>query len=193
MTAFDLLLAALDPDRDRAGVLYEELRLRLVKFFAWEGCADPDHWADEVLTRVARKLEGGEAIASIAAYAAGVARLALKEALRRQQRTLPLEHDVALPTPAEAEPDDPRANECLARCLHELPAEGRQLILDYYQGDGAQRIRQRHRMAGELGISLNSLRNRALRLRDKLEKCLAECLARDVSPRGNTKEKGDAP
>lgn len=188
MTAFDLLLAALHPDRDRAGEAYEQLRARLVKFFSWEGCLHPEDWADEVLARVASKIEAGEQILHLTAYTSGVARLALKEALRRQQRNLPIDRDFAAPPQVELE--DPRRAACLKHCLHELPTDGRQLILDYYQGDGALRIRQRQAMADRLGISLNSLRNRALRLRDRLEKCLAECTARDVSRRDNTKEKG---
>jgi hypothetical protein len=43
-------------------------------------------------------------------------------------------------------------------------------------------------MAAKLGISLNSLRNRALRLREKLEVCVQGCVAkRDISNRSNTK------
>ena len=189
MSAFDQLLAAFDPDRDLAGQAYEGLRLRLLKFFSWEGCLHPEEWADEVLSRVAKKLESGEAIANVTAYAAGVARLALKEALRQQQRSRPLEGEFAI---APVEIPDRRLADCLSRCLTDLPADGRILILDYYQGDAGGRIRQRQAMAQRLGISLNSLRNRALRLRDRLEKCLSECAGRDVSPVSDTKKKGDA-
>jgi hypothetical protein len=34
---FDSLLARLDPDRERAGVLYEMLRRKLVQLFEWQG------------------------------------------------------------------------------------------------------------------------------------------------------------
>lgn len=190
MNGFDTLLAALDPDRERAGAAYEELRLRLVKFFSWEGCLHPEDWADEVLARVAKKLEAGESIENVIAYAAGVARFALKEAFRQEQRSRPLEGDFAAAPPVEL--PDPRLAECLTRCLSELPKDGRTLILDYYQGDAGARIRQRQAMAARLGVSLNSLRNRALRLRDRLEKCLTECTGRDVSPGSDTKKKGDA-
>lgn len=189
MSAFDQLLAAFHADREQAGRAYEEMRQRLVKFFSWEGCLHPEEWADEVLNRVARKLEAGEAIASVTAYAAGVARLALKEALRKQQRSRPLEGEFAV-MPVEL--PDQRLAECLTRCLSELPVDGRKLIVDYYQGDAGGRIRQRQAMAERLGISLNSLRNRALRLRDRLEKCLTECAGQDVSPATDTKKKGDA-
>lgn len=189
MTPFDLLLAALGPDREQAGVAHEELRIRLVKFFGWEGCLHPEDWAEEVLARVARKLESGEPIQNVTAYSVGVARLALKEALREQQRLRPLEGEF---TAAPMEIPDTRLADCLSRCLQELSPEGRTLILDYYQGDAAQRIRQRQTMAAALGISLNSLRNRALRLRERLEKCLMNCSGRDVLPISDTESRGEA-
>jgi len=61
-------------------------------------------------------------------------------------------------------------------CLDQLGARARVLILDYYGADGAQRIRARQKLAGELGSSLNALRNRALRLRETLERCVRERL-----------------
>ncbi len=189
LTPFDLLLAALHLDREQAGIAHEELRVRLVKFFGWEGCLHPEDWADEVLARVSRKLESGENILNVTAYAVGVARLALKEALREQQRLRPLEGEFAV---APVEIPDPRLADCLARCLQELPPEGRALILDYYQGDAGLRIRQRQTMATQLSISLNSLRNRALRLRDRLEKCLMNCGGRDVLALSDTKNRGEA-
>lgn len=189
MSAFDQLLAALHADRDQAGQAYEDLRRRLLKFFAWEGCLHPEEWADEVLSRVARRIASGEAIVSVTAYTSGVARLALKEARRQEQRSQPLEGQFAV---APVEPPDARLAGCLARCLDELPAASRALIVDYYQGDAGGRIRQRQAMAARLGISLNSLRNRALRLRDRLEKCLEECAGRDVSSVADTNRKGDA-
>lgn len=101
----------------------------------------------------------------------------------------PLEGEFAI---EQVEIPDARLADCLARCLQELSPEGRGLILDYYQGDAGVRIRQRQTMAAQLGISLNSLRNRALRLRDRLEKCLMNCSGRDVLPLSDTNDRGEA-
>ena len=185
---FDRLLLAFDPDRNTAAESYELLRLWLVKFFAWEGARAPEDWADEVLDRVAARLLDGEAIANVTAYASGVARLALKEALRKQDRERP--GLVELPV-LQPEIPDGRAAGCLTRCLASLPPESRSFILEYYNGDAAERIATRHRMADRLGISMNSLRNRALRLRDRLEACLNSCLdGRDTSLLSDTSDQG---
>ncbi len=47
-----------------------------------------------------------------------------------------------------------------------LEPEQRRLLLAYYQD------KQREWLATELGLTMNALRNRALRLREKLEKCV---------------------
>lgn len=187
---FDRLLEALGPGRDRAAEAYELLRRRLVKFFSWEGVRNPEDWADEVLDRMASRLLDGEPVVNAAAYASGIARLALKEALRKQDRERP--GLVELPVPPSGLPGD-RTEACFGRCLDGLPADARSFILEYYQGDASARIATRHRMAARLGISMNSLRNRALRLRERLEVCLRSCLdGRDRSPFGGTGEQGGA-
>ena len=54
--------------------------------------------------------------------------------------------------------------------------------LDYYGADGAERIATRQRLAGERGISINALRNRALRLREALEDCVRKRLGPVEAP-----------
>jgi hypothetical protein len=49
--AFDRFLGSLDIDRDRAGEKYENLRLKLLRFFEWRGALHPDLLADETLER----------------------------------------------------------------------------------------------------------------------------------------------
>lgn len=189
--AFDALLAALSPAAEGRAEAYEALRLRLIRFFAWEGCSLPEDAADETLNRVATRLvDGGEKIHNVLAYASGVARLVAKEALRNQGRE---QHRQVLHFPAPKPPGPDTAEvRCFDRCLSDLPAESRQLLLEYYKGDATARIEQRRKMAAERKISLNSLRNRALRLREKLEASIRECLAaadrRDVSPDRDTKD-----
>ena len=88
-----------------------------------------------------------------------------------------------LPAPvAPAAPEaEPRAD-CLARCLEELPPEGRRLILGYYSVEGRSTIETRKLMAESLGLTENALRSRAQRIRDRLERCIGRCLGR----RGDT-------
>src|SRR5436190_7963883 len=53
---FDRLLDWLDPDRERAGVVYEKIRWRLVAILASRGCVTPEEVADETIDRVARRV-----------------------------------------------------------------------------------------------------------------------------------------
>ena len=169
--AFDQLLESLAPDRESAGHAYERLRKRLVKFFAWERCAEPESCADETLNRIAHTLDRGEEIRKMDQYALGVARLVLLEA-RTQERKLAAAaaHVSAMPAPAGEE----QALAYLERCLEALPLAKRALLVEYYRGSGKFRIENRRRMAQELNIDRNALRNRAMRLRERVEACVRE-------------------
>lgn len=172
---FEALLTRLDADRNRAAETYEQLRFRLVRYFDWEGSADAEELADECLTRLARRLASGAAVQSPASYVSGIARLVALERKRaaRQMRATFTDQHVAAPEPAsEEEP----ALTCLDKCLGSLSEATRSLLLRYYEGDASLRIDNRAKLADELKISLNSLRNRALRARQSLEKCVHGCM-----------------
>lgn len=167
--ALDQLLRSLDPDREVASRHYEGLRRRLIDLFAWERSETPEELADETLNRLARRLSEGVVIdGGIARYAFGIARLLLHEEIRARRnkevalRELPLH---------VSEPEPQETLDLLRQCLEELPANGRDLIERYYGEDRAG-------LAHALGLSLNALRNRALRIREQLYECV--CRKRDV-------------
>lgn len=171
-----LLLRRLGDDPERGGEGYESLRRALVRFFDWRGAHAPDECADDTLDRLARRLEVDGAIDDVRGYAHGIARLVLLEQWRRPRELPPVEADERLraaPPPAD---EDPR-EACFERCLAELPADGRTLILEYYAADGRLKIEGRRRLAASLGLSDTALRNRAQRLRDRLERCIRRGLA----------------
>jgi DNA-directed RNA polymerase specialized sigma24 family protein len=174
---FERLLARLDPDRERAGARYESLRAGLLRFFEWRGCAAPAEHADQVLDRVARKIDEGEVIEDLAAYAAGVARLVYKEVVKqgasRRAAMEQMEHQ-----PAPERPGEDVRLDCLRECVGGLPAEESRLLLSYYEDDRALKIERRRKMADELGIALSALRMRMQRLRDRLEACAVDCVRR---------------
>ena len=179
--AFAILLARLGPDAERAGAAYEALRRTLVEFFTWRGTETPEDCADETLDRLARRLSDGAPVESIARYTHGIARLVLLEYWRRPDaRRAALEQVEARAQLAPDSPDEDALHECLDRCLGELPEDGRKLILEYYVAEGRTRIERRKHLAQVLGLSDAALRNRAQRLRDRLEGCLAACLSRDT-------------
>jgi hypothetical protein len=59
------LLAALGPDRDAAANRYLEIHTNLVRLFDWRGCAAPDEYADEAISRCARKIGEGDEIRDV--------------------------------------------------------------------------------------------------------------------------------
>jgi DNA-directed RNA polymerase specialized sigma24 family protein len=184
------LLDQLDSDPLRASQRYETLRRSLIKVFAWEQQSDSEALADDVLDRVARRLNEGVAIADVIAYAQRTAELVLMEARRRARRREALaEGGAGALLPMIADPLVERRHDCLERCLNSLGAEARDLVLRYYAHDGRARIEQRDALAREQGLSVGALRNRMLRLREKLESCVRSCLAlRDRSLGDDTYE-----
>lgn len=175
--AFDHLLAALSADREEAGEKYLLLRNNLVNFFEIRNVARAEDSADEVLNRLARKLESGEPLENPKTYALGIARMVALEARRIPEQTADEELPEIAAAPFDAETDEKEAKlKCLEKCLGELSAENRQIIVGYYQGEKSGKIENRRKLADDLGIPQTALRNRAVRLRDKLEVCITDCL-----------------
>ena len=184
--AFEGLLAALGPDRERAAVEYERIRTRLVKFFEWRGCTRADEYTDRTLDRVARRIAEGAEVRTRDPYGFihGVALNLLQEYWREPAtRWSPITdaepEGTAAPRQAEAADTSAReaSLECLEGCLGALRPDARSLLARYHAPGGDQ-IRARRALAAEIGIPLNALRIRAFRLRSALERCVNECRAR---------------
>lgn len=171
----DLLARFGAGDPQRAGRAYEQLRGRLVPYFRLSLPDQAEELADLALDRLAKRIAEGVAVEHPAAYVLGIARLVLLEARARQAR-----HQRALADPGlRADADDgsdaqarERALAALQACLDALGPGQAALILDYYGAGGGRHIDGRQRFAAALGIGLNALRNRALRLRAVLQRCV---------------------
>lgn len=177
--AFLKLLEALSPVSADAGQQYEHLRQRLIRFFGWERSAVPEELADEVLDRVARKLHAGEPVRDPVAFSLGVARLVAQEDRTRNHRRQALLEEAAREHEQWQPPVETPAHPCFESCFQELAPESRALLLAYYSADGRLRIERRKGLAMRLGIDRNALRNRALRLRERLEICIERCHKRE--------------
>jgi DNA-directed RNA polymerase specialized sigma24 family protein len=176
--AFASLLARIGPDGEHAGAAYEHLRRALVSFFAWRGAATPEECADETLDRLAARVDEGVVVEDLPRFARGIAKLVLLEHWRRPEaRGVPLEGVDSRRLVAPEAPEEGPLLECCNRCLSQLASDGRDLILEYYAGEGRGRIDARKRLARTLGISEAALRSRAQRVRDQLERCIARCRA----------------
>jgi RNA polymerase sigma factor (sigma-70 family) len=189
--AFGKLLALFDDDVEQAGEKYERMHAKLTRFFQCRGCRMPHEMSDEVLNRVARKVDEGEVIRleTLSDYFYGVAQNVLREFLRNPQNTTssietlppdeqPAQNPIRLDELRKERQESERRLECLESCVAALSPDARTLILEYYQEEEGVKTRNRRRMANELGIPINALRIRAHRIRTQLEKCVTQCLDR---------------
>ena len=179
--AFERLLNALHPDRERAGEMYVDLCLKLRTYFAWKcSCgSDVDDLVDETLNRVAKKLEEGVFVININAYSFGVAKKRCLEYTRKQiERPLEVDPpDTAITEPTE---EADRRHECLKKCLAKFNPEDQELIVGYYKVEENEKIKDsRKRLAEQFGKSPGSLKVHVTRLREKLKKCINSCMDRE--------------
>lgn len=177
--AFDRLLVALGGDRDSAAQKYLEIRSNLVRFFEWRACPFPEDHADETINRIAKRVAEGEEILNYSGYAVGVARLLLLEINKGRQREQLALAEIGQASEVYEEKDDGEHRlVCLRSCLETLTTDNRALILEYYQGEKGEKIQNRKKLMDRLGIPVNTLRMRALRLREKLQSCVEDCVGR---------------
>jgi DNA-directed RNA polymerase specialized sigma24 family protein len=177
--AFDKLLVAFDADRETAGRKYLEIRNNLTRFFEWRGCSFPEDHADETINRMAKRVSEGEEILNHSGYAMGVARLLLLEINKGRQREQSALAEIGAAPYVYAPEDDGESRlNCLRNCLQALSPDNRELILEYYQGEKGEKIENRKKLLNRLKIPVNTLRMRALRLRERLQACVEECLGR---------------
>lgn len=182
--AFEALLRALHPERERAAEKYEEIRQRLRRFFRWRGARWADELTDETIDRVGRRVAGGEVIRApdVGRYFLGVARNVLRESWQRERQRGP-EYEASILADQRAESskaarqDQEARLDCLDHCLAELPADTRDLVLRYYRGQGGAKIEDRRALAAQLGVNQGTLRIRLHRLRLRLEACVRKCMA----------------
>jgi DNA-directed RNA polymerase specialized sigma24 family protein len=171
---FDALLEWLDPDREKAGSRYEIIRAGLIRIFVSKGLSDAEHYTDETIDRVIKRLpELQESyVGDPVRYFHGVARNVLLEYGRRKEFST----DV-LPQRPTVESVRSDTHECLSKCLKLLPRDKQEFILDYHLYQGQAKIVHHREMAHELRISEGALRTRAHHLRVILEKCVVRCIA----------------
>ena len=187
-SAFDALLDALDSDRENSSRKYTALHERLVRFFQWNNVEEADALADETLDRLARRIaadrSGQAGVATDAVkepekFAAGIARLLLHERWRQQQRreqAMQAIQQQDWTANAAIQQETEELASVLDECLRTLPAAQRELIEKYYGTEGQNQIESRKQLADRYKISLNALRNRAMRIRADLEERAAQAL-----------------
>ena len=165
------VLAMLDPDPEQAAQKYRSLRSKLVFYFRHNGCADAENLADEVFSRVLRRLsEGAEAYSGLNAYCYGIADYVLKEE-RRRKKTEELPDDLVERQSSRAELIDSENAILVRQILGHLPQDERDLFTRYYLGD-------RNELARTTKTTPNSLRIRVFRIRQRLQKMIGDSVQR---------------
>jgi RNA polymerase sigma factor (sigma-70 family) len=185
--SFRRFLDWLDEGADSGGQTYLEMRRRLVAYFGRKNCLPADDFADETLSRVARRLdeEGSFECTTPAQYCYIVARFVF---LEYQREPKPIDVDPSRLSPVLVQPDiteetQIRRLNCLEECLRKLDDDERELIIEYYRGERRAKIDHRHSLAHRLGLSMNAVSIRACRIRDRLEGCVRRCSARQEDDR----------
>src|SRR5215213_4121020 len=176
--AFDRLLAAFSQDDEQAAAQYEALRSRLIRFFEWRCVPLADDRVDEVLNRVARRIDDGQQVNNVTAYAYRVAYLVFLETLKEPE-LIEIDQQTIQGLTIEPQFEDSkheRRQRCFDSCLQSLTNKNRKLILIYYQDDRGAKIEQRKNLADQLKITLDALRIRTHRIRKTLEECITSCL-----------------
>jgi len=177
-TAFEKLLAWLDPDREKAGEKYRKIQMRLIKIFACHGCSDPEKLADVTIDRVISKIDWlvENYVGDPLLYFCGVARNVLREDIRGR-------NNPKMVAPVEPTPDNESDQEydCLDQCMDELSQPTRRLVLAYYEEEGQAKIARRKKLAEELGITLQALRLRVFHTRVQLKACMEGCLTQSAA------------
>jgi hypothetical protein len=63
-TAFDRLFSLLEPEALSVDAGFQRCRLKLIKFFAWRHCEDPNSLADETISRLLKNIAAGQDISA---------------------------------------------------------------------------------------------------------------------------------
>jgi len=171
------LLTRLHSGKEEAGNLYKDWHTRLVAHFVWKGVATPEDCADEVLHRVGEKISEGVEIQNLGSYIYGIARNVKREYYKKDifdplEKNDGIRPELTLKPADIGEVDERLA--CLTRCLGGLSARDREMLLAYYADE--KNIEPRKQLALSLKISVNTLHLRVHRLRQRLGKCINQCL-----------------
>ena len=167
---FEQFLVRLTPEMASSSASYLWLRARLVKYFQWKHCQDPEGLSDETIGRLVTKLYAGEQIEKPSSYAYGTAQNVFREHLRSATRFARIEdsQEVAAENPPDARDD--AFEECAALCMERLSDDKRLLLERYYAGES------REELAGEMGLSVAALRTKIHRLKADLKSCYERCM-----------------
>lgn len=174
----------LNPNPDQAAREYEAIRASLIVYFHKRNCTNAEDLTDQTIDRVIKLLPSiiGDFSGPRIRYCYGVAYYICKEHLRKQSQT---ERGLALERQPDRSPqsfmeEQEVVDRCLNNCLKKLDVQKREIFIQYYLVDQTkQEFRQW--LADQLGITINALRLKMLRLKEELRQCIATCQQRETN------------
>ncbi|MFN0111636.1 MAG: sigma-70 family RNA polymerase sigma factor [Blastocatellia bacterium] len=173
---FEKLLLFLDSDRERAGEVYEFLWSKAREYFSARACIQAEELADEVISRLAKKIAEGEEVRDVLRYSYGLARWVWMEFLRKPDANyVPFDE---LPILSFAPTDTLLQKEqsgCYLHCMDQLSEKDRKLVIKYHDSEDQVLHDAREELARSGGISVVALRIRITRIKKKLESCYSDC------------------
>lgn len=183
--AFEKLLLSFDEDQEKASVIYEDIRRRLIRQFRANQSLIAEEQTDEVFNRVARKIsEEGFLLEreTIYSYFHQVARYVLLESQRQSRRKILGLEDLA--TGEEPSYDSVEVFEklqdrhrtelglnTLKQCREYLNKQELTVLDEYNSALGKDKKQQHERLAQSLGKSQNALKISINRIRKKIIEC----------------------
>ena len=174
---FDRLWRALEPEAVSGSDGFRRCRTKLVKFFVYRRCDDPDNLADETTSRLVKTVRSGQEISADHpySYVYKIATNVFFEYLRAKKKA-GIETDIdelrEEPLPSEG------AEDCWTQCLSLISADKREFLEVYYLDDI-----DREEFARQKGMTVNALRLTVYRYKRALERCVENCLRRLNSAR----------
>lgn len=170
---FEKLLAWFDSDPDKAASTFNHTHSRLIRVFGLRGCVDDEALADEVINRVAVRIDTvmknySDPLRCCVGFVANVYREYDRE--RQKNRD-------AKPPPQPRPSDElEKEDKCLKECLESLAQAERDLFEGYFQVEKRERITRRKKIAEKMKISINALRIRAHHVRKQMHQCIVNCV-----------------
>lgn len=178
---FDSLLYWFSPNRDEAGLKYEEIRNGLIRFFHYKGCSEAENLADETINRVAKKLSvlnTDNNYKHLTYFYGFASKIYLEYKNKVEKKEVEFENNVHLKEPLSEVSDNllEGKHKCLESCISKLSAEDKHLIIQYFTKDKSEKFEHRRKLAESLNLSMGNLHVKVYRLKGVLKKCIEKCV-----------------
>jgi DNA-directed RNA polymerase specialized sigma24 family protein len=173
---FERFLTWIHTDPDEAARLYNEYHRKLTWLFQCKGWPAGEDLADKTIKRVMQIYdpEDDRCYKERYPFFSKTANYIHREELKKI-REVSLPEDFEVPDIENDQDDSEQELVCLDNCLGQLSAEER-WILEYHEEEKQAKKTCRKKLAERLGITVESLRIRACRIRARVYSCMEKCL-----------------